>query len=67
MMQRILLDPGDKLVNYFNHGKNYANDDNDDNEEDDDDNNRDSGNDDNVHGNVNKRRETVCCKLFIWK
>ncbi len=48
------IDPGDKLVNYFNNGNNYNNDDDDDNEEDDDDNDRDMGNDDNVHGNVNK-------------
>jgi hypothetical protein len=48
------IDPGDKLVNYFNNGNNYYNDDDNDNEEDDDDNNWDSGNDDNAHGNANK-------------
>jgi hypothetical protein len=50
------IDPGDKLVNYFNNGNNYYNDDDDDDEEedDDDDNDRDLGNDDNVHGIVNK-------------
>jgi hypothetical protein len=48
------IDPGDKLVNYFNNGNNYYNDDDNDDEEDDDDNNRDSGNDDNGHGNANK-------------
>jgi hypothetical protein len=50
------IDPGDKLVNYFNNGNNYNDDDenNDEDEEDDDDNNRDLGNDDNVHGNANK-------------
>jgi hypothetical protein len=48
------IDPGDKLVNYFNNWKNYNDDDDDDDEEDDDDNNRDSGNDDNAHGNAIK-------------
>jgi hypothetical protein len=48
------IDPGDKLVSYFNNGNNYGNDDDNDDEEDDDDNNRDSGNDDNVHGNATK-------------
>ncbi len=49
------IDPEDKLVNFFNNGNNYNDDDDDDNEEYDDDNNRDMGNDDNVHGNANKR------------
>jgi hypothetical protein len=48
------IDPGDKLVNYFNNGNNYNDDDDNDNEEYDDDNNRDMGNDDNVHRNANK-------------
>ncbi len=48
------IDPGDKLVNYFNTGNNYDNDDDDDDDNDDDDNNSDLGNDDNVHGNANK-------------
>jgi hypothetical protein len=48
------IDPGDKLVNYFNNGNNYDDDDDKDDEEDDDDNDRDSGNDDNVHGNAKK-------------
>jgi hypothetical protein len=49
------IDPGDKLVNYFNNGNNYGNDDDDDEEEDDNDNNnRDSGNDDNAHSNATK-------------
>jgi hypothetical protein len=58
------IDPGDKLVNYFNNGNNYNNDDDDDNEEYDDDNNRDMGtNDDNVHGNANEggRQFVVSC------
>jgi hypothetical protein len=48
------IDPGDKLVNYFNNGKNYDDDDDNDDGDDDDDNNRDLGNDDNLHGNANK-------------
>jgi hypothetical protein len=48
------IDPGYKLVNYFNNGNNYNDDDDDDNEEYDDDNDRDMGNDDNVHRNANK-------------
>jgi hypothetical protein len=48
------IDPGDKLVNYFNNQNNYRDDDYDDNEEDDDDDDWDMGNDDNVHGNANK-------------
>jgi hypothetical protein len=48
------IDPGDKLVKYFNNGNNYNDDDDDDDEDDDDDNNRDSCNDDNAHGNANK-------------
>ncbi len=48
------IDPGDKLVNYFNNGNNCDDDDDNDNEEYDDDNDRDSSNDDNVHGNANK-------------
>jgi hypothetical protein len=48
------IDPGDKLVNYFNNGNNYNDDDDKDDEEDDDDNDRDSGNDDNAHGNAKK-------------
>jgi hypothetical protein len=35
------IDPGDKLVNYFNNGSNYNDDDDDDNEKYNDDNNRD--------------------------
>ncbi len=45
------IDPGDKIMNYFNNGNNYDDDNDNGNEEEDDDNNRDSGNDDNVHGN----------------
>jgi hypothetical protein len=48
------IDPGDKLVNYFNNGNNYNDDDDNDNEEDDDENDRDMGNDDNAHRNANK-------------
>jgi hypothetical protein len=48
------IDPGDKLVNYFNNGNNYDNDDDDDDEEKYDDKNRDSGNDDNRHSYANK-------------
>jgi hypothetical protein len=52
------IDPGDKLVNYFNNGNDYDddddNDDDNDDEEDDDDIDRYSGNDDNAHGNANK-------------
>jgi hypothetical protein len=48
------IDPGDKLVNYFNNGNNYYNDDDHDDDNDDDDNNSDLGNDDNAHGNANK-------------
>ena len=57
------IDPGDKLVNYFNNGNKYNNDDDNDNEEDDDDNDRDSSNDDNAHGNANKggRQIVVSC------
>ena len=59
------IDPGDKLVNYFNNGNNYNNDDDNDDEEDDDDNNRDLGNDDNAHGNANKGgRQLVASCLF---
>ncbi len=60
------IDPGDKLVNYFNNGNNYNDDDDDnDNEEYDLDNNRDMGNDDNVHGNANKGgRQFVANCLF---
>ncbi len=48
------IDPGDKLVNYFNNENNYYDDDDNDDDNDDDDNDRDLGNDDNVHGNANK-------------
>jgi hypothetical protein len=49
------IDPGDKLVNYFNNGNKYNNDDDDDDDDNDDDgNDRDLGNDDNAHGNANK-------------
>jgi hypothetical protein len=48
------IDPGDKLVNYFNNGNNYYNDDDNDDNDDDDDNDRDLGNDDNAHRNANK-------------
>jgi hypothetical protein len=48
------IDPGDKLVNYFNNGNNYNNDDDDDDEEDDDDNDKDSGHNGNAHGNATK-------------
>jgi hypothetical protein len=61
------IDPCDKLVNHFNNGNNYGDDDDNDNEEDDDDNNRDMRNDGNVHSNAKQRRETVFCKLIIWK
>ncbi len=47
------IDPGDKLVNYFNNGNSYNNDDDNDNEEEDENKNRDLGNDDNAHGNAN--------------
>jgi hypothetical protein len=57
------INPGDKLVNYFNNGNNYNNNDGNDDEEEDDENNRDSGNDDNAHGNANKggRQLVVSC------
>jgi hypothetical protein len=45
------IDPGDKLVNYFNNGNNCKDDDDNDDDDDDDDNN---GNDDNMHGNANR-------------
>jgi hypothetical protein len=48
------IDPGDKLVNYFNNGNNYYDDDDEDDDDDDNDNNSDLGNDDNVHRNTNK-------------
>ena len=48
------IDPGDKLVNYFNNGNNYYDDDDDDDDNDDDDNDRDSSNDDNMHRTANK-------------
>ncbi len=53
------IDPGDKLVNYFNNGNNYNNDD----DNDDDDNNRDLGNDNNAHGKANKggRQFVISC------
>ncbi len=57
------IDPGDKLVDYFNHGNNYNNDDDNDDEDDDNDNYRDSGNDNNVHCNATKggRQFVVSC------
>jgi hypothetical protein len=57
------IDPGDKLVNYFNSGNNYGDDDYNYDDYDDDDNDRDSGNDDNAHGNANKggRQFVVSC------
>ncbi len=59
------IDPGDKLVNYFNNGNNYYNDDDHDDDNDDDDNDSDLGNDDNVHGNANKGgRQFVVSYLF---
>jgi hypothetical protein len=48
------IDPGDKLVNYFNNGNNYYNDDDHDDDNDDDDKDSDLGDDDNAHGNANK-------------
>jgi hypothetical protein len=48
------IDPGDKLVNYFNNGNNYYNDNDDDDNNDDDDKDRDLGNDDNAHGTANR-------------
>jgi hypothetical protein len=48
------IDPGDKLVDYFNNGNNYDNDDDDDDDDDDDNKARDMGNDDNANGNANK-------------
>jgi hypothetical protein len=48
------IDPGDKIVNYFNIGNNYYDDDDHDDDNDDDDNDSDLGNDDNVHENANK-------------
>jgi hypothetical protein len=48
------INPGDKLVNYFNNSNNYDDDDDKDDEEDDDHNNRDSSDDDNAHGNANE-------------
>jgi hypothetical protein len=48
------IDPGDKLVNYFNNGNNYNDDDDNHDEEDDNDNDRDSGNDNNEHCNATK-------------
>jgi hypothetical protein len=59
------IDPGDKLVNYFNNGNNYDDDDDDDDEEeDDDDNNRDLGNDDIAHGNANKGGRQFAVRCF---
>ncbi len=57
------IDPGDKLVNYFNNGNNYNDDDDNDDDNDDDDNNSDLGNDDNAHGYANKggRQFVVSC------
>ncbi len=43
------IDPGDKLMDYFNNGNNYNNDDDNDDEEDDNDYYRESGNGDNAH------------------
>jgi hypothetical protein len=48
------IDPGDKLVNYFNNGNNYDDDDDNDDDDDDDDNDWDLSNDDNAHNNANK-------------
>ncbi len=48
------IDPGDKLVDYFNNGNNYNDDDDSDDEEDDNDNYRDSINDNNEHCNATK-------------
>jgi hypothetical protein len=48
------IEPGDKLVNYFNNGNNYCDGDDDDDDDDDDDNDMGLGNDDNAHGNANK-------------
>jgi hypothetical protein len=48
------IDPGDKLVDYFNNGNNYNDDDDNDDEEDDNDNYRDSDNDDDAHCNATK-------------
>jgi hypothetical protein len=48
------IDPGDKLVDYFNNGNNCNDDDDNDDEEDDNDNYRDSGNDNNAHYNATK-------------
>ncbi len=57
------IDPGDKLVNYFNNGNNYDDDDDDDDANDDDDNDRVLGNNDNVHSNANigGRQFVVSC------
>ncbi len=59
------IDPGDKLVNYFNNQNNYNDDDDNGNEEEDDDNDRDMGNDDNVHGNANKRGRQLLQAVFL--
>jgi hypothetical protein len=48
------IDPGDKLVNYFNNENNYYDEDDHDDDNDDDDNDSDLGNDDNAHRNANK-------------
>ncbi len=48
------INPGDKIVDYFNNGNNYNDDDDNDDEEDDNDNYRDSGNDNNAHCNATK-------------
>ncbi len=48
------IDPGDKLVNYFNNGNNCYDDDDNDDEDDDDENYSDLGNNDNLHRNANK-------------
>jgi hypothetical protein len=48
------IDPGDKLVDYFNNGNNYHDDDDNDDDNNDDDSGSDLGNDDNAHGNANK-------------
>jgi hypothetical protein len=48
------IDPGDKLVDYFNNGNNYNDDDDNDDEEDDNDNYRENGNDNNAHCRATK-------------
>jgi hypothetical protein len=59
------IEPGDKLVNYFNNGNNFNNDDDNDNEEEDDDNNRDLGKDVNVHSMPIKEGDSLLRAYYL--